>query len=368
MPTIEDVMNLPLTAEQAQLFERFSKVLAGQESTDTVSLREFVSTPQAQILIPKVIVGAMRQAAEPLYLGTKLLKRIRTKVTNGTVVFPYVGPMRAYDVAEGQEVPEDVIDVSKMTTPEIRVGKSGVRVRITQELIDDSQWDIVALLVEAAGRAMARHKEQKIFNAIVSNGHTVFDNAIRHVNPEAGTRGLDFYGKPNNTLSVEDLLDLIISVMANEFTPTDLLMHSLVWPVFARNGLVGSLGHAPESPVGGGYKLGPDSVQGRIPFAFNVQLSPFMNINKENKTFDIVAVDRNNIGTLLVREDMRVDQFDEPARDIKNIKVIERYGIGIFHQGRAIATAKNISMEKSYPELTRTATADLNSVGPNPLP
>ena len=265
-----------------------------------------------------------------------------------------------------QEIPEDVIDISKITTPEVRIGKSGVRVRITQELIDDSQWDIVSMLIEAAGRAMARHKEQKALNAMVSQGWTVFNNAVRHVNPEAGTRGLDFYGKPNNTLAVEDLLDLIIAVMANEFTPTDLLMHSLVWPVFARNGLVGALGHAPESTTSGNYKLGPESIQGRIPFAFNVRLSPFMNIDKENKTFDIVCVDRNNIGVQLVKDDLRVDQFDEPARDIKNVKIVERYGFGVFHQGRAISVARNISMDKSYPEFDRAATVDLNSIGPNP--
>lgn len=101
MPMVEDVMNMPLSQEQTQLFEKFSKILAGQESTDSISLREFVSTPQAQILIPKVVIGAMRQAAEPIYLGARMFKRVRTKVSNGTVVFPYVGPMRAYDIAEG---------------------------------------------------------------------------------------------------------------------------------------------------------------------------------------------------------------------------------------------------------------------------
>jgi hypothetical protein len=45
-----------------------------------------------------------------------------------------------------------------------------------------------------------------------------------------------------------------------------------------------------------------------------------------------------------------MEKFDEPARDIQNIKFIERYGVGVIHEGRGIAVAKNISIDKSYPE------------------
>jgi len=240
-----------------------------------------------------------------------------------------------------------------MEVPEVRVTKSGVRVRVTDEMVQDSQWDVVSMLVEQAGRAMARHKEQKCFNQFSKHGHIVFDNSDPR--PEARTTGLAWDGTFNNTLAVEDVLDLIITVMSNEFNPTDLLMHPLAWTTFAKNGLLGSLGKPPEAP-NASFKLGPDSIQGRIPFAFNVQLSPFIPLDRTNKTFDFYCVDKNNIGVLVVREDMSTDKFEEPARDIYNIKVKERYGVGILNEGRAIAVAKNISLDKSYPEMTRVAT------------
>ncbi|MNP05720.1 hypothetical protein D3C76_976780 [compost metagenome] len=144
--------------------------------------------------------------------------------------------------------------------------------------------------------------------------------------------------------------------MANEYTATDILMHPLVWTVFAKNELMGSLLSSPYSnyPAKGNptnIKLGPDSIQGRIPFSLNVQLSPFIPLDKKSRRFDLYAVDRNNIGVLLVKDDIKTDEFVDPSRDIRNMKMIERYGFGILNEGKAIAVAKNISMDKSYPDI-----------------
>lgn len=344
---------LVLNEKEVHAMESFAKLAEG-EIADNFALKEFLATPSAQVLIPRVIVGAMREAAEPLYIGTKMLQKIRLK-SGQSMIFPSIGIMRAYDVAEGQEIPEDTIDWQTHETPEIRVGKSGVRVRVSDEMISDSQWDIVSMLIKQAGRAMGRHKEQKAFHQFRKHGHTVFDNYKRVQNGGYGTTGLDKNGALNDTFSAEDFLDLIIAVMANEYNVTDLLMHPLAWTVFAKNELMGNLqanpyGNYPVKGNPGGMKLGPDSIQGRIPFGLSVSLSPFIPLDKKARRFDVYAVDRNNIGVLLVKDDMKTEEFDEPARGLKNLKMIERYGIGVLNEGKAIAVAKNISMDKSYAE------------------
>lgn len=344
-----------LTEEDIKLAEKLAAMLNGDETVD-LKFEEMLSTPSAAVLIPKVVIGTMRQAAEPLYIGSKLLQRVRFKGQGNSMIFPSIGVMRAFDVAEGQEIPEDTVDWQLHEGTEIRVGKSGVRISFTEEMISDSQWDIISILIKEAGRALARHKEQKIFYNFRRYGHTVFDNL--DPNPEAHTTGLDINGNRNGTLSAEDFLDLIIAVMANEYTPTDILMHPLAWTVFARNELTGQIMGAPYNyyPHKGeprSFQLGPDSIQGRLPFAFNVLLSPFIPLDKQAKTFDVYVVDRNNIGVLLVKEDMSTEEFRDPARDIRNLKIKERYGIGILNEGRAIAVAKNISMAKSYNEPPR---------------
>ena len=345
-----------LTEDDKKVFGAFGDVLDGK-SVPGFDFKDFLASPSAKVLIPRVIIGTMRQAADPIYLASKFYKKIRLK--NGqAVMFPSIGVMRAHDVAEGQEIPEETVDWQLHKNCLIHVGKSGVRIQYSDELQSDLEFDLVSVLLQEAGRAMARLKEQKAFDEWLRHGWTVFDNSLRAKIPEAGTTGLDFEGNLNDTLSIDDLLDLIIAVYNNEYTPTDLIMHPLVWACFARNGLTGSL-TAPfdretkrEMP-NAQFKLGPESIQGRLPFAFNVNLSPFAPIDRAGKTFDMFCVDANNVGVNIVKNELKTDEFTDPSRDIRNLKITESYGFGTYNEGRAVCSAKNISMAKSWPIATR---------------
>ena len=342
-----------LTEDDLKIQEAWTKTLDGQR-VPGFSFKDFLASPSAKVLIPRVIIGTMRQAADPVYLASKFYKKVRLQ--NGqAVLFPSIGVMRAHEVAEGQEIPEETVDWQLHKNSMIHVGKTGVRIQYSDELKSDLEFDLVSVLLQEAGRAMARLKEQKAFDEWLRHGWTVFDNNLRSVNPNAGTTGVDFEGNVNDTLSIDDILDLIIAVYNNEYTPTDLIMHPLVWSVFAKNGLTGSL-TAPydaqakknrEMP-NAQFKLGPESIQGRLPFAFNVNLSPFAPIDVYNKTFDIFCVDGNNVGVQIVKDELKTEEFRDPSRDLNNIKVIERYGFGTYNEGRAICSAKNISMARSY--------------------
>jgi hypothetical protein len=340
-----------LTDSDEKVFKAFSETLDGK-TVPGFNFKDFLASPSAKVLIPRVIIGTMRTAADPVYLASKFYKKIRLK--NGqAVMFPSIGVMRAHDVAEGQEIPEETVDWQTHKNSLISVGKSGVRIQYSDELQNDLEFDLVSILIAEAGRAMARLKEQKAFDEWLRHGWTVFDNNLRGRIPEAGTTGLDFEGNLNDTMSIDDLLDVIIAVYNNEYTPTDLVMHPLVWTCFARNGLTGSL-TAPfdretkrELP-NATFKLGPESIQGRLPFSFNVNLSPFAPIDRGAKTFDLFCVDANNVGVQIVKDDLKTENFRDPSRDLNNVKVIERYGFGTYNEGRAICSAKNISMAKSY--------------------
>lgn len=357
--TDAEIDQYQLTEDDAKIFEAFGNVLDGK-IVPGFNFKDFLASPSAKVLIPRVIIGTMRKAADPVYLASKFFKKIRLK--NGqAVMFPSIGVMRAHDVAEGQEIPEETVDWQLHKNSLIHVGKSGVRIQYSDELQSDLEFDLISVLLQEAGRAMARLKEQKAFDEWLRHGWIVFDNALRAKIPEAGTTGLDFDGNLNDTMSIDDLLDLIIAVYNNEYTPTDLIMHPLVWTVFARNGLTGSL-TAPfdretkrELP-NAQFKLGPESIQGRLPFSFNVNLSPFAPIDRRGKTFDMFCVDGNNVGVQIVKDELKTEEFRDPSRDLNNVKVIERYGFGTYNEGRAICAAKNISMAKSYSTPERVIT------------
>lgn len=340
---------------------------AGVTEEERVTVKEVLASPDAAILIPQVVTGVMREAAEPLYIGTSMLQRVN--ITQGrSIVVPSVGELRAHDIPEMGPYPEETMDFQLLEGGgEIKVGKSGLMVKITDEAIEDSMWDLIGMWLRKAGRAMARLKEEKVFSMLSRRGHVVFDNSLKEQYPEARTTGRDFNGSFNDTMSVEDFIDLFLVVMANGYVPSDVFMHPLCWMIFAKQDVIGSLSFAafgaqPNQQM----VLQPNSVQGRLPFPITINFSPFCIFDRENKTFDMSVVDRNEVGILLVKEDISTEQWSDPARDIKNIKVKERYGMGVLNEGKAIAVARKVAFKLSYPLPQRTLEMDAASIDAPP--
>jgi hypothetical protein len=84
----------------------------------------------------------------------------------------------------------------------------------------------------------------------------------------------------------------------------------------------------------------------------NVIVSPFVSFTaKAGATpakSDLFLIDRNEVGTLLVKDEMTTDQFDDPSRDIRQMKMKERYDIVMLGDGEGITVAKNINLARNY--------------------
>lgn len=361
--------------ESLDLMEKMARNMYGDFTQGRASLQEALTTTDTVKLIPKVIEGKLREAAEPELMGTKFFNTIHVEGGNSAVyVIPVVGELVAHEVGEGGRYREDYVDFNTIenSTLEIRVKKIGTRVSITEEAVTDSSWDILGINIRKMGKAMARYKEETIFNNFTDHGHVVFNNALRKQTPEAGTTGRNESGDFNDTLSVEDFLDMTLTLMGNGFVPTDCIMHPLTWVVFARNSMIGNglsfgaLGGNNVHPNGGiqgtpaafgmanngnGQKLimKPEQVQNRLPVPMTVNFSPFVKFDKAEKKFDMYCLDRTEVGVIVQKEGLTTENWTDPERDIRNLKCKERYGVGILNNGRAITVAKGIAVAPSYP-------------------
>lgn len=371
----ESGQRVSINPKAIDVTEKVARNLYGDHS-ERISLQEAMTTTDAMKLIPKVIEGKIREAAEPEYLAARFFKEIQVDEGSAAVyVIPTVGELIAHEVGEGSTYPESNLDYNTLenATLEIKVKKFGVKVSITEEALTDSTWDILGQHTQKMGRAMARIKEEQAFNAFKTHGHVIFDNMQRDVNQSAGTTGLGKDGNPNDTLSVEDLLDMALAMMGEGFNPTDIIMHPLTWVVFARNGMIGNgltygafggnmvhpNGAIQGTPAafgmansGDGQKfiLDPSQVQNRLPFGLAINLSPWIKFDKLNKRFDAYCIDRNEVGVIAKKEGMSMDNWMDPERDVKFMKCKERYGIGVSNNGRAITVCQNIAVAPSYPQ------------------
>ena len=365
-----------VTKEGFEAMEKMARNAYGDYSKGAMTIKEAITTTDTIKLIPKVIEGKLREAQEPTYLGTTFFQKVRVDGGASAVyVIPVVGELIAYEVGEGTKYQESRAEVNtlEIATLEIRVKKFGVKVSMTEESINDCSWDILGINIRKMGQAMGRIKEEQIFNNFSQHGKPIFDNNLRQQLPEAGTTGLGKDGNPNDTLSVEDLLDLAMALLGQGFNPTDVIMHPLVWVVFARNNMIGNgltygaLGGNYVHPNGAiqgtpaafgmansgdGQKfiMRPDQIQGRIPvMGLTVSFSPWVHFDRMGKKFDMYCLDRNEVGIIAQRDELSMDDWVDPERDIKMLKCKERYGIGLLNNGRAITVAKNIAVAPSYP-------------------
>jgi hypothetical protein len=93
----------------------------------------------------------------------------------------------------------------------------------------------------------------------------------------------------------------------------------------------------------------PEDVQNRLPMPMAINFSPWVNFDRLNKTFDMYILDRSDVGVIAQKEGLSHDNWTDPERDIRLLKCKERYGIGIYNNGKAITVCRNIAVAPSYP-------------------
>lgn len=322
------------------------------------------------LLIPKVISQFVREAIEPRMVLTDLLQKVR--FSGGRhITFPATSGFYAADIPEGGEYPERRLEFAGEVVAAI--GKSGVAVKMTEEMIRYSQFDIMAMHLREAGKALIRHKERKAADSITAAGDTVFDN-------DGGTpttgRGID--GTANGSFTLDDLLTMWAAAANEGWQPDALLMNPIGWLIFARdpvmrafgfaNGgalwqpLEGQVGAAPQWKQGGFNILGSTSavanprelattqvgVPSQFPFGpLKIIVSPFIGYDAANNATDIHLVDTSQLGYLIEDEAVTTEEFSDPARDIHKVKFRERYAITGTQDNRG-KIARNVVITKGY--------------------
>jgi hypothetical protein len=346
------------------------------------------------LMTPRVISTLIREAIEPALVLTPLLQRIN--YSHGTrVSFPTFGALAngAADLAEGEEYPEGTMEMGGQT--ECIIGKSGIALKVTEEQKRYSQFDIISMNFRAAGRAMARLKESKVANLIVNNGIILIHNESSDYPSSTGRNASGSY---NGTLTLDDIFKAWSTMVDSGFMPNTLIMHPFAWRIFAEDGMSRLFGfnqgdrsmlwQMPQGNAGNAgaawnqtalnrntYVSNPENiattftrVPSLFPTNFNIIVSPYMTFNVSNNTTDIVFADINELGIMVVDEDITMDEWNDPARDIMKMKLRERYGLATVNDGRAIGLLKSIKIAKSVDFVDRISVDyTTGSFGATPL-
>ncbi len=331
------------------------------------AIKDLLTTPDAPLVWPKVISEKVIRAVEPNLVLAAMLRRIDDPDAD-VITFPIFSSMGGrFEVGETGEYQR--LSITSAGVVRATVGKHGLIVDISEDIIRKSKYDLLRYHLEEAGKALARWKEIQVAEMLRDNAVVVFDN------DDAGkdnTTGLDASGAANGGLSLDDVMKLCVTLIDQGFNPDTIIVHPLAYQIFMLNGELRSIfwAHnagvlynwpsakeiqnpdlASEEPFQPhGYNLTSIEFPGFFGKPMKIVLSPFVPYDATSnppKT-DIYVVDSSNFGFLVQAEGVTTEEFRDPERDIQSIKLKERYAIVPAFGGKAIVAAKNVNVVKTY--------------------
>ena len=355
-----------------------------EKLSDGVTFRDAISTPDIAPWMPQVIQRNVLEAQEPLIVLTGLFEKMQYQA--GQVIeFPAIGALSAYDLAEGQEPPDVRMTESGATTT-AKVGKAGVKFRLTEETLRHSDFDVFGMHLRACAKALVRHKEVKSANFINAMGTPIFDNLAPGTTSHGVTTGRSLSGAANGSMTLDDLFDAFAQVMMQGFVPDTLIMHPLTYVMFLKdkdlramalaggnqiwfggwNGSAANRGPGSSTHVSGGHQVlhgTPASgeaasnlsqfnqtnnssliMPSRWPWPLRIVVSPFIPYDPATKRTNVMVCDSNELGYYIEDYPVRTTQWDDPATDIRAVKLVEAYTFFIKNEGLGIGVMRNVKV------------------------
>jgi hypothetical protein len=360
----------------------------------------------------------IREPVEPNAIITPLFTRIQAQGLNTQILMGAMGAVYAADVQELGTYPEVNFQMGGAVSTAY-IGKSGIAASFTDEALRYSTFDIMAKNLQLMGNALVRHKEQKAVGFLKQLGTTLFDN----INPSHSIygvttgRGLAAGNKlsANGSMTMDNLMRGMAHMAEEGFSADTLLMHPLFYYSFIQdpilrqmmlmhgggawfnaysgapgvltpysNGQMGAMGPSNGTKIVNGRGIGTaggstseqiTSVSQRsqlatsapnlpsyFPFNFKILVSPLCPYDPETETGDIFLLSSGNIGYHLVDEDPTTVEWRDENTETVKIKIRERYGFAVAHEGQGVGVFKNVKRAEQHWDGTIKALGDIDLV------
>lgn len=372
-----------LVAQNATAEEAIYRMLMNDRTLPiSVSHKEAITSRDYPMLLQRVINDRILLPIEPDYIGQSLLATtIQVGRGAGTQYsIPAFGYLEAKEVAETMDYPEQTAEFNRNATM-IAIKKYGIAVAVTQEMLEADELGLFGLHIQAAKLAMNRKKEEVIFSLFSNATMPLFDNSnaftdLLTAEKGAGltddsdvetwaTNGLDAEGNRNGTLHIFDVIEALSILLARGYTPTDMLVNPIAWPILARdpvlNGFyLNGMGRALPAQAAGApvfTATSPGSMPSiALPWNLTLHISPFVRtytradglpVNVPYLT-DIYIGSRANGVLLLQGRPMQQESYNDIEKEILKVRLKEYYGVGLADMGRSWVSIKNIRVDRAY--------------------
>ena len=275
----------------------------------TVGARELLLSEgiEGSTLIPTEIMATVVEGAEPVKVFRNILPMYNMKGMSMSVPVGETGTY-APIVSEGSEIPIENQDYTSVTFNAV---KYAVRPVITNEMIDDGLFDVIAQEVRKAGMRMENTLNRVCLAEMIDNDDNVADCG------GTGTTPLLFLAAAQQ------------NVLADGFMPSQIVFHPTTYAACQQEGLILSTQFANDMLRTGtlGTILGMPTHMCSIASTTTVgapgKSSATWGFSSDNYVGALV-LDTSVCGAIGMRQDIKVEQYADSIRQMQGVSLSMR--------------------------------------------
>lgn len=261
-------------------------------------IQEYITTgdgTEGTLLIPKLILPTLIEAVDKNLIPREMAAMVINGHEGSSITVNLETPdtMDIRIVAEGAEIPLDAESFTNVTFTPV---KYGVAIRITREMMEDSQFEMLQKNIATAGKRFAENETKLIITALDGANATTGGGAAITI--------------ANITESMQDLED-------NDYNPTDFLIGNEVLNDL-RN-----IDTFTEADKSGNTEMLQRGFRGILlgmnVARFSTQAAPSSTYSKYG-----YVIDRGQAYGIDIKRDITVENFTLPTFDMEGAAVTQR--------------------------------------------
>ena len=266
-------------------------------------IQEYISTEDGTpgtLLIPKLILPTMIEEVNktliPREMAAMVLGPSQIQGSSFTVNLEAENSLNDLTVvAEGAEIPLDALSYATVTVTPV---KFGVAVRITREMMEDSQFELLQRNIRAIGKQFAENETNLVLGQLDTAGATTGGGAA---------------------VTIANITESVFDVEENDYTPTDILVGNEV-----ANDLR-NIDTFVEANKAGNTDMMQRGFIGTI-YGLNVARYS-TNAGTNAVATSAYIFDRSQAYLIAIKRDLTVENFDLPTYDMQGAAVTQRIDV-----------------------------------------
>lgn len=288
-----------------------------------------ISRDTQKLLIPEVIQEHILTIAEETRIARSLCNPIN--ITTDSYTWMRERGFEAVEIEEGSEIPSRRGEYEKFI---LKVKKIAVRPSITNEMIEDSKWDVMARNLDMATEAMARLEDKKIINTMimgVPNG-SVITSGVGGVGEKVADHYIQMGDEPaNGTLSWESIARARVLLRKEFKVPNTMLINpTQMYDLLTGEGdFIGNTERA--------YMVLPEHIRNAMMTGVIGNIGGMSVIVSSEMTEGMALIfDRSKYMVFAERRPLMVEKFNDILRDMQDIVMTQRFAVGPMDRNSAV--------------------------------